>query len=168
MGKRFLSLATAVLAVGAQAAPLMSEDWTAHACKQWNATPGLVDELGGDWVKNHGGKGHKVIQLYRTDCGATTRTELRIAPKDGKAVCVYGGKRQSATLDSSVDYLMHAETAHWGEMGRGQYGPMRAMMFGALQFDGPRFEAMSVMGPFENFLLLVGKVASETKACPGK
>ena len=61
---------------------------------------------------------------------------------------------------------MHATTAHWGEMGRGQYGPMRAMMFGALRFSGPKMEAMGVMGPFEQFLLLVGKVAGDTAACP--
>ncbi|HMR71111.1 MAG TPA: SCP2 sterol-binding domain-containing protein [Rubrivivax sp.] len=51
-------------------------------------------------------------------------------------------------------------------MGRGQYGPMRAMMFGALRFSGPKMEAMGVMGPFEQFLLLVGKVAGDSAACP--
>jgi putative sterol carrier protein len=45
---------------------------------------------------------------------------------------------------------------------------MRAMMFGRLRFDGPYGEAMSNMGPFESFLLLVGKVPGETTACPGK
>jgi putative sterol carrier protein len=50
----------------------------------------------------------------------------------------------------------------------GMYGPMRAMMFGRLKFDGPYGEAMSNMGPFESFLLLVGKVPGETTACPGK
>jgi hypothetical protein len=29
-------------------------------------------------------------------------------------------------------------------------------------------EAMGNMGPFENFLLLVGKVPSETGSCPAK
>jgi putative sterol carrier protein len=53
-------------------------------------------------------------------------------------------------------------------MGRGDYGPMRAMFMQRLGFDGPKLEAMGNMGPFENFLLLVGKVASETKTCPGK
>ena len=144
----------------------MSEDWTAQACAQWNATPALVDDLSGAWIKNDGGKGYKVIQLYRTECGAGTRTEMRVALKDSKAVCVYGGKLESTKLDSSVDYVMHATTARWGEMGRGDYGPMRAMMFGRLEFDGPKLEAMRVMGPFENFLLLVGKVAGETDTCP--
>ena len=166
MKKTLLFCAVAAAALSAQATPLMSEAWTASACEQWNKTPGLTDLLGDGWIKNDGGKGHKVIQLYRTECGDPSRTELRIAPKDGKAVCVYGGKLQSAKLDSGVDYVMHAATPRWGEMGRGEYGPMRAMMFGRLEFKGPMFEAMSVMGPFENFLLLVGKVPAETKACP--
>jgi putative sterol carrier protein len=61
---------------------------------------------------------------------------------------------------------MHATTEKWSEMGRGEYGPMRAMMFGRLAFNGPKLEAMSVMGPFENFLLLVGKVEGDGTACP--
>jgi putative sterol carrier protein len=159
-------LALATCAAAAPAATLMSEEWTASACEQWNKTPSLVDELAGAWIKNDGGKGYKLIQLYRTECGEATRTEMRIAPKDGKAACVYGGKVENTKLDSSVDYLMHASTERWGEMGRGDYGPMRAMMFGRLEFSGPKMEAMGVMGPFENFLLLVGKVPGETAACP--
>jgi putative sterol carrier protein len=50
-------------------------------------------------------------------------------------------------------------------MGRGEYGPMRAMMMGRLQFSGPMMEAMGNMGPFESFPLLVGKVPSAA-ACP--
>jgi len=42
---------------------------------------------------------------------------------------------------------MHAETARWQEMGRGEYGPMRAMMFNRLE-------------------LLVGKVPGGTGTCP--
>ena len=154
------------LAPAAGAAPLMSEAWTAQACDQWNRTPVLVDELANWWIKNDGGKGHKIIHLYRTDCGEATKTELRIAPKDGKAQCVYGGKVESTRLDAGVDYVMHATTARWGEMGRGDYGPMRAMMFGRLEFVGPKMEAMGVMAPFESFLLLVGKVPGETASCP--
>jgi putative sterol carrier protein len=151
----------------AHAAPrLLSEDWAAAACAQWNRTPSLTDELADKWVKNDGGKGFKVIHLYRTECGDASRTELRIAAKDGKASCTYGGKVETSNLDSGVDYVMHATTDRWGEMGRGEYGPMRAMMFGRLQFSGPKMEAMSVMGPFENFLLLVGKVEGDTAACP--
>jgi hypothetical protein len=42
------------------------------------------------------------------------------------------------------------------------------MMFGRLGFDGPMGEAMGNMGPFANFLLLVGKVPADTSACPAK
>jgi putative sterol carrier protein len=155
------------IAGAVQAAPaLLSGEWAASACEQWNRTPSLTDELADKWVKNDGGKGFKVIHLYRTECGEASKTELRIAAKNGKAACTYGGKLETTTLDSGVDYVMHATTDRWGEMGRGEYGPMRAMMFGRLQFSGPKMEAMSVMGPFENFLLLVGKVEGDTAACP--
>jgi putative sterol carrier protein len=150
----------------AQADTLMSPPWAAKACEQWNQTASLVGELAASWIKNDGGKGFKVIHLYRTECGEASRAELRIAPKDDKAVCVYGGKVENAKLDPKVDYVMHASTERWGEMGRGEYGPMRAMMFGRLEFAGPKMEAMGVMGPFESFLLLVGKVPGDTAACP--
>jgi putative sterol carrier protein len=147
------------------AAPLMSAEWTAKACEQWNRTPTLTNELGDRWVRNDGGKGFKVIQLYRDECGEGSRTEMRVAAKDGKASCTYGGKLETTKLDSGVDYVMHAETGRWIEMGKGDYGPMRAMMLGRLSFDGPRMEAMGVMGPFEAFLLLVGKVEGDTATC---
>ena len=159
-------LALAALAGLAQASPLLSDEWAARACEQWNKTPALTDDLADKWIKNDGGKGFKVIHLYRTECGEATRSELRIAAKDGKALCVYGGKVETAQLDRGVDYVMHAATEKWGEMGRGDYGPMRAMMFGRLAFVGPKLEAMSVMGPFEQFLLLVGKVEGDTASCP--
>lgn len=165
--KRFISCGALAAATGlAHAGTLMSEAWTAQACEQWNKTASLTDDLADQWVKNDGGKGFKVVQLYRTECGETGRTELRIASKDGKALCTYGGKAQTAQLDAGVDYVMHASTERWGEMGRGEYGPMRAMMFGRLSFAGPKMEAMGVMGPFESFLLLVGKVEGDTAACP--
>jgi len=50
-------------------------------------------------------------------------------------------------------------------MGAGQYGPMKAMMFGRLHFSGPYGEAMGNMGPFGSFLLLAGK-AEGTETCP--
>ena len=168
MNRVIAGLALGATLFGASAAPLMSNEWAGQACQQWNQTPTLVEGLAGDWIRNDGGKGFKVIHLYRTECGEATRAEMRIALKDAKAACVYGGKVENVTLNTSVDYTMHASTQRWGEMGRGEYGPMRAMMFGRLEFDGPKLEAMGVMGPFESFLLLVGKVPGETAACPGK
>lgn len=165
----FLAAAAAALALDATpaaAAPvLMSPEWAASACNAWNADPTLTGELGGKWIANDEGRGHKIVQMYRTDCGKAAVTELKLVREDGKATCVYGGAAQS-TPDFDVDYLMHADTKNWKEMGAGDYGPMSGMMTGRLKFSGPYFEAMSVMGPFEAFLLLVGKVAYDADSCP--
>ena len=160
--------ALAVLATTAHAAPpMMSTEWTAQACDAWNNDPVLMDGLGEKWIKNDKDRGYKIIHLYRTDCGETTQTEMKIVPKDGKAICVYGGAVQNPKMDYAVDYTMHATTARWNEMGAGEYGPMKAMMFGRLKFSGPKTEAMTVMGPFEAFLQLPGKIPGD-QACPAK
>lgn len=159
---------SAMVAAGsAWAAPgLMSDEWAHDACAAWNADATLTNKLQeSGWVANDKKRGYKVLQVYRKDCKESPRVELRIASKDGKAMCVAGGKSDS-TLDFGADYAMSADTSRWLEMGRGEYGPMRAMMFGRLSFDGPMGEAMGNMGPFESFLLLVGKVPSEAAACP--
>ena len=162
----FTAALLSVVAIGAQAAPaMMSADWTAQACDAWNKDSVLTDGLADKWIKNDKNRGYKIIHMYRTDCGNDYKTEMKIVAKDGKAMCVYGGKIQNASLDGSVDYLMHAETKRWNEMGAGEYGPMKAMMFGRLKFEGPKMEAMSVMGPFEAFLRLPGKIPAD-QACP--
>ena len=171
---RRITLAASLIAIGiaapAWAAPtMMSADWGKAACEAWNKDPVLTDKLvESGWMANDKSRGYKIMQVYRTDCGDKPTAELRVALKDVKAMCVYGGAPQADKLDSGADYVMMAETGRWIEMGRGDYGPMRAMFMQRLGFDGPKLEAMGNMGPFENFLLLVGKVASETKACPGK
>jgi putative sterol carrier protein len=160
------------LAVGgpvSSAPALMSADWAKDACAAWNSDPVLTDKLvESGWVKNDNGRGFKVMQLYRTDCADKPTAEMRIALKDGKAMCAYGGPVETRELDTGSDYVMSAETSRWIEMGKGEYGPMKAMMLGRLGFDGPKMEAMGNMGPFENFLLLAGKVPSEGGACPAK
>jgi len=162
-----VALAAAVAGPAAAEPALMSAEWAQAACLAWNSDAVLTDKLAeSGWVKNDKGRGHKVMQLFRTDCGAKPTAEMRIALKDGKALCVYGGKAESAQLDAGADYVMSATTTRWGEMGRGEYGPMKAMMFGRLEFSGPKMEAMGNMGPFENFLLLVGKVPGNTQSCP--
>jgi putative sterol carrier protein len=167
-------LAAAAFALGCGAPALampamMSAEWGKDACEAWNRDPVLTGKLvESGWVKNDKGRGFKVMQVYRTDCGERPTAELRVALKDGKAQCVYGGGIETAKPDGGVDYVMKAETARWVEMGQGEYGPMRAMMMGRLGFSGPMVEAMGNMGPFENFLLLVGKVPSETTACPAR
>ncbi len=157
----------AISANAAVAAPtLMSEDWAREACSAWNADPVLTTDLQkSGWVANDKKRGYKVLQIYRTDCKESPRIELRIAEKDGKAMCVASAKG-SSNLDFGADYAMSAKTDRWLEMGRGEYGPMRAMLFGRLSFDGPMGEAMGNMGPFESFLLLVGKVPGDPQGCP--
>jgi len=168
---KFAPIALAVLAMAATAAqaatPLMSAEWTAQACDAWNKDATLTNGLADKWIKNNKDRGYKIIHLYRTDCGEATQTEMKIEPKDGKAICTYGGSVQNPNMDYAVDYTMHATTERWNEMGAGEYGPMKAMMFGRLKFSGPKVEAMSVMGPFETFLRLPGKIPGD-KACPGK
>jgi putative sterol carrier protein len=167
--RRIAALGLLLAAAGAAQAQgdMMSAAWAKSACDAWNADAALTDRLAeSGWVKNDAQRGFKVIQVYRSDCKTSPRVELRIAAQGGKARCTYGGKVETAKLDLSADYVMHAETRRWEEMGRGDYGPMRAMMFGRLKFDGPMFEAMDNMGPFESFLLLVGKVKSSTASCP--
>ena len=162
--------AVALAALPAIAAPiLMSAEWAAEACKAWNKDPVLTEGLvKSEWVKNDNGRGFKVMQIYRSDCAGSPRVEMRIASRDGRAACVYGGKAETAKLAPDADYVMYAETRRWKEMGAGEYGPMKAMLFARLQFEGPMVEAMGNMGPFENFLLLTGKVPGDAAQCPAK
>lgn len=146
---------------------LMSPDWGHGACAAWNQDPVLTHGLfESEWIRNDGGKGFKIVRIYRSDCDRSAKIELRIAMQDNQAYCTYGGVAGSGRLSFDTDYVMHATTPRWLEMGRGEYGPMRAMMLGRLSFDGPMGEAMANMKPFESFLLLVGKVESSTLACP--
>ncbi|MBX3715233.1 MAG: SCP2 sterol-binding domain-containing protein [Burkholderiales bacterium] len=162
-----LAAAFAAMAGTAAAAPaLMSEEWAKAACTAWNADATLTKDLHETgWAANDKKRGYKALQVARKDCKASPKVELRIAAKDGKAMCVSGAK-SAAALDLDVDYAMVADTKRWVEMGKGEYGPMRAMMFGRLSFDGPMGEAMGNMGPFESFLLLVGKVPGDIAGCP--
>jgi putative sterol carrier protein len=162
-GAAFAASATFAQAPGAA----MSPAWGEAMCSAWNADAGLTERLvESGWVKNDAGRGFKAMQIYRADCPNPTRIELQVALKDGKAQCVYGGAAKTSTLDGGADYLMWAETARWREMGAGDYGPMKAMMFGRLNFEGPKLEAMGNMGPFGGFLRLVGKVPGDWQACP--
>ena len=166
MNRLFLTAALMLCASVSSAAPvLMTPDWMAQACEAWNKNSILTNELAEKWVKNDKNRGYKIVHMYRTDCGDGAPVEMKIENKDDKALCTYGGKPQS-TPDYDVDYLMHANSDRWLEMGKGEYGPMKAMMFGRLKFSGPMMEAMSVMGPFEQFLLLVGQVPGDTASCP--
>lgn len=140
----------------------MSPSWAKAACDAWNANATLTGELGGDaWAANDNGRGYKAIQMYRTDCGEAGKVQLNIENKDGKAMCTYGGVPDGKEISKSYDYIMHATDERWTQMGNGDYGPMKAMMFGRLKFSGPKTEAMSVMGPFGAFLKLAGGVPGD-------
>jgi putative sterol carrier protein len=153
-------------AVAQDAEPaFMSGGWGQSACAAWNQDPILTTELARKWIKNDKGRGYKVLQLYRSDCGDKPTAELRISLVDSKAHCTYGGPVETLKLDKGADYLMHATTERWKQMGAGEYGPMKAMMFGRLSFSGPMGEAMGNMGPFGSFLLLAGKVPGAA-SCP--
>ena len=160
---------TLALSTQAQAATFMDADWAKAACDAWNKSAELTGGLAGSaWAANNAGRGYKVIQLYRDKCGEASRVELQISDKDGKALCTYGGKVKTASLKPDVDYLMFATDDDWTCMGEGKFGcgAMGAMMTGKLNFKGPKGEAMGVMGPFDSFLLLTGKVAGDKAACP--
>lgn len=164
-----LGFALAIASPLCAAAPgLMTPEWAREMCKAWNADPTLTAKLvESEWIKNDRKRGFKAMQIYRSDCEGSPRIELRVSEKDGKAMCVYGGKAETE-LNTRVDYVMWAETPRWIEMGKGEYGPMKAMFLQRLGFDGPMFEAMGNMGPFESFLLLVGKVPGDVASCPAK
>lgn len=169
MRLRFMAAGMLLAVGGAQAAEpvLMSAEWGAAACTAWNADPVLTKELAeSGWIKNDKGRGYKAMRVYRDDCGDSATTELRVSLVDNEARCTFGGPVQAAALDSGADYVMHASTKRWLEMGAGDYGPMKAMMFGRLSFSGPYGEAMGNMGPFTNFLRLVGKVPADSQTCP--
>ncbi|MDE2128755.1 MAG: SCP2 sterol-binding domain-containing protein [Betaproteobacteria bacterium] len=156
----------ATTAVTAQAAPvLMSPQWTASFCQAWNQTPQLTEGLAGEWLHDDKGRGYKIVEMYRTDCGKGSMVELKIVPKDGKAYCTYGGA-PNTPANFDVDFLMHASTKNWESMGKGDPGPMWAMMSGKLEFQGPKLVAMRAIKPFESFLLMVGKVPGDAGTCP--
>ncbi len=163
-----ISILLSLFSAMAHAEPvLMSPDWAEQACNAWNEDPVLTEKLfESGWIKNDKDRGYKVMHLYRTDCADSQKVELRISMRDGKAKCTHGGNVTITDLDKKVDYVMHAKTNRWIEMGAGKYGPMKAMMFRRLKFKGPKGEAMGNMGPFKNFLLLVGVVPSDTSSCP--
>ncbi len=145
---------------------LMSPAWAAATCDAWNADPVLTDGLAeSGWAANDAGRGYKVMYIYRSDCEDSARVELRIIQKDDKAWCEYGGAVVTEA-DYKVDYEMWAKTDRWTQMGDGEYGPMKGMLTGRLRFKGPEGEAMGNMGPFANFLVLVGAVDSSIDSCP--
>jgi putative sterol carrier protein len=141
----------------------MSSDWAKAAVDAWNSDPTLTVKLfESGWVTNtKNGRGFKTIEVYREDCVGSYHVQLKMVAQDNKAVAVYGGE----VFDKEPDYIMWAETGRWIEMGKGEYGPMKAMSFRRLKFKGPMWEAMKNMGPFSAFLLLTGKIEADYITC---
>jgi len=138
----------------------MSPAWAQGLCTAWNNSPTLTEKLAGSWVKNNGGKGYKVMEVSDSDMKTTPPVQLEIALKGGKAICSYGGPIKVSKLNYDYDYKMWATTRDWHHMG----SPLTAMMFGRLNFKGPKMEAMGNMGPFGAFLKLVKDVPATVPA----
>lgn len=163
----------------AMADTFMDAGWAQKACDAWNKSPVLTKQLvmteeeegdGYSWIRNNADRGYKLVQMYRTQCGAETKVQLQIEEKDGLAQCVQAGKPDDKKMNFKVDYLMHASDDNWACMGKGSFGcgAMGAMMSGKLKFQGPKLEAMKVMGPFEGFLRIAGQVPGDKATCPAK
>lgn len=170
MYKKLTLIASLLLgtATTIHAVEFMDATWAKNACNAWNKSTVLTNELG-KWSSNDKKRGYKIIQIYRTHCGEKSKIQLNITNKNGKALCTYGGKPDGKKINTDVDYVMHASDKDWTCIGKGSFGcgAMGAMGTGKLKFDGPKMEAMSVMGPFESFLQLTGKVSgTKSKNCP--
>ena len=96
------------------------------------------------------------------------KVELKIEDKDGKAICARGGAVKNNTPNDKVDYLMNATDENWTCMGKGPFGcgATGAMTTGKLKFSGPKVEAMGVIGPFDSFLQMTGRVPVDKGPCP--
>ena len=142
---------------------MLSNEWGKAACAAWNADPVLTKGLKeSGWIEgDKDGRGFRIIEIYRSDCPSSPHVQLKFVDKDNAAICADAGPM----FDKEWDFLMYAETKHWIAMGKGEVGPMGGMMTGKLNFQGSMWEAMQNMGPFENFLLLFGKVPSTTESC---
>lgn len=155
---------TLLLSAGvAISAPVfMDVEYAKALCDAWNKTPQLSEQLGKSesWIAVP----ERKLFLYREDCGDTKQIQLTIKNEGGRAQCVYGGSARDKR--GKDDFLMYAETKRWLEMGRKEYGPMKAMMLNRLKFEGPRGVAMKNMGPFEAFLDIVDSPSHDASKCP--
>ena len=162
-----------IVFAGAMSAPVLADTymdaaWAQKACNEWNNSKTLTSELGEKWVKNDAKRGYKIIRMYRSSCKAPSAVQMVIQDKGGKAMCTSAGKADAKKMNFAVDYLMNASDKNWACMGRGSFGcgAMGAMMSGKLKFQGPKGEAMTVMGPFGAFLKIAGKVPGDKAVCP--
>ncbi|NPA17006.1 MAG: SCP-2 sterol transfer family protein [Aquificae bacterium] len=153
---------SAVLSGGAFATPkFMDEEYAREFCQLWNKTDKLTEGLS-KWSKKTGEKDYRIIRFYRQDCGGPEKAvELHIAPKEGKAVCIYGGK----ATEEKADFLMFATDENWKSLANGEFGFLGMGIMSKMTFEGSKWEAMNNMGPFKAFLLNLNKVP-HTMDCP--
>ncbi len=139
----------------------MDEEYAKQFCELWNKTPELTEGLA-HWSTKVGEKGYRIIRFYRQDCGGPEKAiELHIAPKDGKAICIYGGK----ATNEKADFLMFATDKNWKSLANGEFGFMGMGIMTKMTFEGSKIEAMRNMGPFKTFLKNLNKVP-HTMECP--
>ena len=71
------AIACASVTTSASAVTFMDAAWASSACSAWNSTPALANDLGGDkWAANDGGRGYKIIQMYRIKCGEGSKVVM--------------------------------------------------------------------------------------------
>ena len=145
----------------ANAMDFMDAGWAKKVCNKWNTNNILSQQLAGSWIANDAARGYKLIQMYRTECGASSKIQLTIQSKGGRALCTYGGYPNNKRFNVSVDYLLHAKDKHWICMGEGKFGcgAMGAIKTGKLKFKGSQVEMKQVIEPFSTFLNLVGQIS---------
>lgn len=160
MKKAVVLLMSLLFVANVQAATFMSVEWAEEFCDTWNETDTLMSDLGGSFVENDGGRGYKMMVMYRRDCSNMAKVQVTLEQEDGLAICVDSGLVVEST-NFAHDYLMSAKTKNWIKMGTGDLGPAGAMMTGRLKFSGPKKEAMSFMGPFKGFLRLTGALEAD-------
>ncbi|MFT7531898.1 MAG: hypothetical protein ACI9FD_002926 [Gammaproteobacteria bacterium] len=69
----------------------------------------MTEDLGeSGWAESIGELGHKVLHLYRNDCGYNFSVELRIKLKEGLAQSIFGGDVETSALNDDIDCVMHA------------------------------------------------------------
>ncbi len=160
--KKALLLSLALVGSAMSANVFMGPEYARELCNVWNRTPKLTEELGKSesWIAVP----ERKIFLYREDCSPNKQIQLTIKNEGNRAVCVYGGPAKDSR--GKDDFLLYAETKRWEEMGKGEYGPMRAMALGRLKFEGSRDVAMKNMGPFEAFLTALGRPSYDASKCP--
>ena len=119
----------------------------------YNASPTAAELVASGWTANDGGKGFKVLQIVVEGTDMTAELHL-----DGTGKIVKYHRGLPTKMNYDYDYKMSATQDGWAEMGTGKNGPMYRMtpFVGALSFEGPMAEAMGNMGPFAQFLVVIG------------